>query len=248
MQTGEPLARGLREPGTWIGFDLETTELEPGAGIPSGITCAAAGTPDGTVGHWYGREPDGRPIPTMGGPQALGMLRWLRHWQLAGHRLVAWNGAGFDLHLLGVVSGCPQLAADVMWEAYDPMLQVLWQRGFPVGLARAAEGLALAVGKSMAGAQAPAAWLRGEHAAVLAYVAGDVRMTLAVTEAIEARGELRWVTRRGRVAVEPMPALRPVRELLALPPPDQSWMREPMPPDGPVAWARAQVVAVGAGA
>lgn len=89
----------------------------------------------------------------------------------------------------------------------------------------------------MAGADAPEAWQQGRFQEVLDYVAGDVRLTVRVAEAIEAGRSLRWVTRRGTVGVEPFGALLPVSEVIRLPPPDQTWMDEPIPPDRPVAWA-----------
>lgn len=144
---------------------------------------------------------------------------------------------------MAAASGDLRLAAQVLPHLYDPMLQVLWQRGFPVALARAAEGLGLPLAKAMSGAQAPEAWARGEFGRVLEYVAQDVLVTLRVAEAIEERRALRWVTRRGTVGHEPLPALRTVADVLAMPPPDQSWMDDPIPPRQPVAWAAEDWVA-----
>lgn len=232
----DPLERGLARPGAWIAFDIETTPFVDGE-LPAGITCAAAGTSDGSVVHWYSLGEDGLPQPLMDAATVRGMLAWLGHWQRAGHRLVAWNGAGFDLRVLAAASGEPRMAAQLLPGLYDPMLQMLWQRGFPVALARAAEGLGLGIAKTMAGQEAPEAWARGEYGRVLEYVAGDVLMTIRVVEAIEARGALQWVTRRGSVGLEPFARLRTVAESLVLPPPDQSWMEDPIPPQRPVAWA-----------
>jgi hypothetical protein len=244
----DPLEGGLARPASWIAFDIETTPFVDGE-LPTGITCAAAGTSDGSVVHWYSLGDDGVPQPLMDVATARGMLAWLGHWQRAGHRLVAWNGAGFDLRVLAAVSEDQQRAARLLPGLYDPMLQMLWQRGFPVALARAAEGLGLGLAKTMAGQEAPEAWARGEYGRVLEYVAGDVLMTVRVAEAIEARGGLDWVTRRGTVGHEPFVRLRTVAESLALPPPDQSWMEDPIPPRRPVAWADdAWAGSVGAGA
>lgn len=234
----DPLQRGLGRPGAWIAFDIETTPFVDGE-LPAGITCAAAGTSDGSVVHWYTLGADGLPQSQMDAATVRGMLAWLRHWQLAGHRLVAWNGAGFDLRVMAAVVGDPSSAAQLLPDLFDPMLQMLWQRGFPVALARAAAGLGVPLSKTMAGEQAPEAWARGEFGRVLEYVAGDVMMTIRVAEAIEARGALRWITRRGTVGHEPFPVLRTVAESLALTPPDQSWMDDPIPPGRPIEWAGA---------
>jgi hypothetical protein len=37
--------------------------------------------------------------------------------------------------------------------------------------------------------------------------------------------------------VEPFGVVLPVREVIRLPPPDQSWMSDPIPPERPVSWA-----------
>jgi hypothetical protein len=238
-QVRDPLAGGLTRPGSWIGLDIETTPIVDDA-LPSGITCAAAGTSDGSVVHWYTLGSEGLPEPQMDPETVGGMLAWLRHWQLAGHRLVAWNGAGFDLQVMAAVAGQWQLAAQLLPGLHDPMFQMLCQRGFPVALARAAEGLGIPLGKTMAGEEAPEAWTRGEYSRVLEYVAGDVLMTIRVTEAIEQWGALRWVTRRGTVGHGPFPAVRTVAGSRALPSPDQSWLDDPIPPSRPIGWASSR--------
>ena len=82
--------------------------------------------------------------------------------------------------------------------------------------------------KSMSGAEAPKAWARGEHARVLEYVHGDCQLTLEVARRIESTRGVRWITKKGTAATERIAKLLSARELLKLPPPDQSWMTTPI--------------------
>jgi hypothetical protein len=71
---------------------------------------------------------------------------------------------------------------------------------------------------------------------VLDYVAGDCRLTAQVIERIEAGRAIRWRTKKGTLASEPMPELRRVRDVMRDPPPDQSWMSDPKPWSSWFAW------------
>ena len=71
-------------------------------------------------------------------------------------------------------------------------------------------------------------WQAGDHDAVCEYVLGDVRMTTAIVEAIEARREIAWVTSRGTTSRVAVRELRPVESCLQDPLPDQSWMDAPL--------------------
>jgi hypothetical protein len=97
--------------------------------------------------------------------------------------------------------------------------------------------------KLMAGAEAPAAWRRGDHNSVLKYVSGDVQMTTELITRLERDGELRWVTQRGTLAVEPMQPLLTVDEAQQLPQPDQSWMEAPIDIPAMLAWRDQSLLA-----
>ena len=71
-------------------------------------------------------------------------------------------------------------------------------------------------------------WQAGDHDAVCEYVLGDVRMTTAIVEAIEARREIAWVTSRGTTSRVAVRELRTVESCLQDPLPDQSWMDVPL--------------------
>jgi hypothetical protein len=230
-------------------FDIEIAdivELAPGEDLdrhgPFRIACAADCDRQGEVRHWYSRDADGGPADAMSPEAALECLRWLREQQLSGARLCAWNGLSFDLRWLGEAALDLPLAAEVALDLVDPMFQFFVQRGFPVGLAAVAEGLGVEETKLMSGADAPVEWARGDRQRVLDYVAGDCRITSLVVDRIAATRAIRWRTRRGTISSEPMPELRPVRELLDVPEPDTSWMDAPIPRAKFLHWIPPQVL------
>lgn len=219
-----------------VAFDIEIAdvfELEPGEDLdargPFSISCAAAACDRGSLRHWYRKDPDGKPARALDAALARDVLLHLRELQRRGVTVCAWNGLSFDLKWLGIAADDRALAREVALDLVDPMFQLFVQRGFPVSLASAAEGLGIAERKLMDGADAPKEWARGNHQLVLDYVAGDCRLTEQVVARIAALGELRWRTRQGKLSTEPMRPLRPVRELLAAPEPDTSWMSQPIP-------------------
>lgn len=226
-----------------IAFDIELAnvfELKEGEDLeqhaPFDIACAAAADGRGGLWHWFATDAAGRPTGRLDAALARDMLGWLREHQLRGARLCAWNGLSFDLRWLGHVADDRTLARTIALDLFDPMFQLVCQRGFPVGLAKVAEALGVGESKLMAGADAPKHWAAGDHQLVLDYVAGDCRITEAVTARIAAQGFLRWRTQRGTIASEPMPRLEPVRALLDSPLPDTSWMSDPIPREKFTAW------------
>ncbi len=225
-----------------LAFDIELAslvEIPPGGDLdslgPFDLSVAAAVDDRGGSKTWHGVE-GGRPAPRMSPADARAVLLHLRERQRTGEQVVAWNGVGFDLKWLGHAADDIPLAGEVALDTFDPMLQLFHRRGFPVSLAAAADGLGIEEKKSMSGAEAPKAWARGEHARVIEYVNGDCRLTLEVARRIVAARSLRWITKKGTPASEGFPRLLCARELLAGPPPDQSWMSEPIPRERFFAW------------
>jgi len=218
-----------------LSFDIELADvldLAPGEDLnskgPFRIACAAAH--DGArVTHWYGRDAGGNPAPHMSPGDVRAVLVALRAAQEAGTRLFAWNGLAFDLRWMGAAAQDMALARTIALDLVDPLFQLFVERGFPVALEKVAQGFGLPVRKLMNGADAPKEWLAGNHAAVLDYVAQDCRITDLVCTAIEERRELRWITAKGKPSSHAMPQLLPVRDLLARPEPDTSWMSDPIP-------------------
>lgn len=233
-----PAAKPALPPATGavIAFDIEIADefvLKPGEDLadhgPFRISCAAATTADGGVRHWHMRGDDGKPGGVLDPATARELLAFLRAEQERGAVVCAWNGASFDARWLGHVANDHDLAAAVALDLYDPMLQFVARRGFPIGLAAVAEGLGITEQKLMSGADAPGEWARGDRQKVLDYVAGDCRLTREVVHRIVARREVRWRTKKGTFSTESLPRLERVRDVMRLPPPDTSWMSEPKP-------------------
>ena len=226
-----------------VSFDIEIAnifDLAPGEDLdqygPFDISCAAAADEAGGIIHWVSQAEDGSYQPHIDAEKAHEMLSWLRAQQLAGARLFAWNGLSFDLRWIGVAAKDIPLAVEVALDLYDPMFQIFVQRGFPVGLAKVAEGLGVIETKLMDGADAPVQWAAGNHQEVLDYVAGDCRITDAVVARIEETKGITWRTSRGTLSTEPVPVLKRVRDLLDAPEPDTSWMDAPMPRSKFMSW------------
>ncbi|MBK7643552.1 MAG: hypothetical protein IPJ19_11000 [Planctomycetes bacterium] len=235
-----------------LSFDIEIANvftLAPGEDLeryaPFDISVAAAATHGGSVRHWHARDVAGRPSGVLDAKLAREVLEYLRAEQQQGTRVCAWNGLSFDLRWLGHVARDMQLASEVALELYDPMFQFATQRGFPIGLAAAAEGMGIAQKKLMSADRAPVEWQAGNHQVVLDYVAGDCTLTNQVAAAIEHAGQVKWRTKRGTLSSEPMVKLRQVRDVMRDPPPDQGWMSEPKPVSNYWAWMKN---AIGAGA
>ncbi len=223
----------------YLAFDIEIAqELPEGeqdwkAHRPLGITCAAtlAGDTNELV-LWHSLTGD-HPADRMSRPDITRLVDYLTVQASNGYTILTWNGLGFDFDILAEESGmfaeCKRLAFEM--DHVDMMFHVFCKLGYPVGLDRAAKGMGLA-GKieGMNGALAPRLWAEGKHQHVLDYVAQDVRTTLELAHTSNHRGYLRWITRRGSGKKMPLPSgWLTVREALALPEPDTSWMSNPWP-------------------
>lgn len=225
-----------------LAFDIElasVVEIPPGGDLdslgPFELSVAACRDDRGGACTWHGVEVD-RPAACMSASDARAVLLHLRARQIDGECVVAWNGVGFDLKWLGHAAGDLRLAGEVALATCDPMLQIFHARGFPVSLGSVAEGMGIAQKKSMHGAEAPIAWRCGDHARVIEYVHGDCVMTLEVAKRILGARALRWITKKGTAASEPMARLMTARELYLGPAPDQSWMSTPIPRERFFAW------------
>jgi len=233
---------------TLVSFDIEIANvftLAPGEDLerysPFDISVAAAATHGGSVRHWHARDAAGKPAGILDAATARAVLEYLRDEQQRGTRVCAWNGLSFDLRWLGHVAQDQKLASDVALELYDPMFQFATQKGFPIGLAAVAEGMGIAQKKLMSADRAPVEWQAGNTQLVLDYVAGDCTLTNQVVAAIEKAGLVKWRTRKGTLSSEMMPKLRPVKDVMRDPEPDQSWMSEPKPVTSYWAWMRREL-------
>jgi len=223
----------------YLAFDIEIAKLLPEEvgdlkqHRPLGICCAAALESDEKPELFYGRDADGRPAEVMTQTDVSNMVDYLQEKVQAGYTVVTWNGLGFDFDILAEESGreadCRKLAV----EHVDMMFHVFCEKGYPVSLDAAAQGIGTP-GKpeGINAAMAPKLWADGETQTVLDYVAHDCEITLQVATVNEQNGFFQWVTRKGTNSrFNIRQGWLPVREALELPVPDTSWMTKP-------AWSR----------
>jgi hypothetical protein len=222
----------------YLAFDIETATDVPGDDFdmashrPLGICCAAALLSDVEDPIlWHGTEADGAPAPRLTRTEASRVVHELMRFVSEGYTLLTWNGLGFDLDVLAEESGelyeCKALAMNHV----DMMFHVFCNRGFPVAIDKAAQGLGIP-GKTpgMSGKMAPKMWSDGRYAEVLGYVSQDVRMTLNVAVTCEKARRFQWLTRRGTTQSFPLDTgWLTVHSALELPAPDTGWMTDPMP-------------------
>lgn len=228
-----------------LSFDIEIADvfdLQPGEDMetyaPFHISVAATAIDDGEERLWYSVDEDERPTLHLTQRKAHELLEYLDAMQRADCMLCAWNGLSFDLKWIGQQANDLALAARIAKGIYDPMFQFFSQKGFPVGLASVADGMAIGQEKLMHGSDAPKEWRAGNYERVMEYVLGDCQMTNRIVRAIQEAGEVRWRNRRGLISAEPMPRLKSVSEVLIDPEPDQSWMDRPIPKSKFHEWIR----------
>src|ERR1035437_8521476 len=223
VQRELPSNRGgynLNIPDKLLGVDIETSEQAQDDKI-SPITVASTVTSDGEERAWFSHptdmsiygmigkgkdenwsnfSPDGKLAPLMSKETACAMLNYMEEKVKQGYALCAWNGAGFDLKMIGHLADKLELAGKLALGLYDPMYQILTQKGFPVGLKAVQQGLGITQEKSMAGKDAPDAWAKGEFQRVIGYVIGDSQITVKVMLGIAKAEGISWVTQKGKPA------------------------------------------------
>lgn len=194
---------------------------------PFNISVAATAIRGGEERAWYSKDEEGRPALNLTQQQAHELLEYLQDMQQRDFMVCAWNGLGFDLKWIGYNAKNMKLAAEIVLNSYDPMFQFFNQRGFPVSLAKVAEGLGIKQTKLMNGADAPKEWAKGNHEAVMEYCLGDCQMTNMIISEIVTKKCVNWITANGMNKSEPMPLLKSVRQVIDEPIADQSWMDNP---------------------
>ena len=226
----------------YVSFDIETDGLIEEDHTP-GILCACAATIEQTsVGNYRIVERKSWPRDVasdrLTGEETRSIITYLLAQLHAGYRPLTWNGTGFDFRVL-----CERMSDSVPYQRHceqlalsgiDPMLTFFMQKGFPVSLASVAlVTCGPSFGKIGRGADAVALWDSGNHEArrgVVAYCERDVDVLATVWSGIEAAGNIRWNTKRtNRIATwvpsYPATVSSLVRDVIRMPPPDNSWMR-----------------------
>ena len=207
-----------------VTYDTVTKEWEKRAWFsdPADENIVGMTSPDNT---WSDYSPGKRPLaPTMSKKTAQAMLQYMDEKKKQGYVLCAWNGAAFDLQMIGAVAENMELAGSLAIELLDPMYQILSQKGFPIGLKAVAAGLSIDQSKSMDGKDAPEAWLNGEYQKVISYVIGDSEMTIKMMLAIAKNDGVKWTTLKGKPASLSFSKFKTVIECFNDPQVDQSWM------------------------
>jgi len=226
-----------------ISVDIETSnlfDLKPGEDLekyaPFHVAVAATAGSTGEPKVWMSRNARADPCTNMSRETARELLNYLHDLQQQGHRVCAWNGASFDLRWIGFAAEDVPTAREVALDLYDPMLQFFNRTGYPVGLDAVAQGMDLGLKKLLKSEDAPRLWSQGQHDKVVEYVCSDATITLKLVQRIEQTGCIHWVTRKGGRRSEHLGGLLTVRQVLAQPEPDQSWMSSPLRRAKFVAW------------
>ena len=232
----------------YLAFDIETAKDVPGEDFnwrphrPLGISCAATLTSGSSeVRLWHGKTPDGAPAGRMTRADALSVVEYLCEMADDGFTILSWNGLGFDFDVLAEESAAAPSFKECALGHLDMMFHIVCSLGYPVALDKGAQGMGLP-GKpaGMAGFKAPKMWAEGRHKEVLDYVTQDVRTAMQIAQTAEQRRRFEWITRKGTKSTLPLPkGWLTVREALALPEPDVSWMSNPMKRRDFMAWMAA---------
>lgn len=219
----------------YIAFDIEIAKTLPDNSElwdlhrPFGISCAATADAAGNATLWYGRSPSGGYAEKMSRNEVIQLVHYLRTEHASGKTILSWNGASFDFQVLAEESGLGEICAALALDHIDMMFHLFCLKGFGLALDKAAKGMGLP-GKleEVGGAKAPEMWRAGQNEIVLEYVKQDVITTMQVCQAVEAAGELRWLSQRGNRLVVPFPSgWLSVLDAQCLPLPDTSWMDDP---------------------
>lgn len=240
-----------------LGFDLETCMPIPdyGDGVKLedrdyclGVACAAAfDEATGEAKVWPSQvDTETQRYPGQLTPADLKeMLAWL--WsKRKTHRLVSWNGMGFDFRVIAQElkddSDALELCRKLAWRHVDVGFEMLCCKGYMVGLASAAGGM-LGASKEMDGKEAPKLWDGSveDQQQVLSYVVSDATLTAQVATALETQKKLTWTAKSGK-ANKWFPLLHKGRLLSVtnaskVDKPDVSWMSDPLSREEICAWA-----------
>lgn len=221
----------------YLAFDIETSRLTPAGENwlhhrPLGISCYALAwqTAEGIETRAScGRNTAGAPQAQMRRDECCALVEELHERVQQGYTLLTWNGLGFDFDVLAEESGMHAMCCALARGHVDMMFHFFCLQGYPIGLDAAATGMGLA-GKldGMDGSQAPLLWQQQQYDKVLEYVAQDVVMTLQLAHEVSKRRQIRWRTRTGKPNRVAIAQWLNVTSSLALPLPDNSWIRTPM--------------------
>ena len=225
-----------------LAFDTETSK--PVLNIkrwknerPLGISCGATITSDKGMRNWHGgEEPDGRLREKMPTTKCRELAEYLLEMHASGYTILTWNGLEFDFDILAeecqdevLRKGLAKLALNHI----DIFFTVFSETGSLVSLDAAAKGMGIPrKADGLTGEDAPKMWRQSREMQekVLKYNTQDVRLTMALHDAIYEKGYLQWTTGSGRLKQWKLTkdSIPTVAIALTGPEPDTSWMTEPV--------------------
>ena len=220
---------------------------------PLGITCAALALSDNDdVIYWSG-------VPSLDKTECIKMVHDLQAIVNEGYKILTWNGAGFDFHVLAQESGLFRECGELALNHIDMMLLVTFRKGWYLSLQKVLDGAGLkgklkqvvlsdgAILHDMDGAKAPRLWAAGEYDAVLAYLEEDVEQPLELAEFILKEKRIVWTSNSGRTMTVRIEKLQTVRECFSIPEPDISWMDAPPSRSQFISWIPKDILEVALG-
>ena len=249
----------------YIAFDLETDGLLPeeqqqglpppevNCGVTQKMHRAGEGFVTETSRRWvpegFPDFPDGK--CSWDASVLCALVDYLQQEREMGYLPASWNGTGFDFRVLHALicraEGLPvsiksrygERVKVLAMAGVDAMFNFFMHKGFPVAMKRVADGFDLAMNKSGDGVAAVEAWKGGKAADrewVVAYCERDVAVLAMIISAIDATGEIRWITkaagrRAGWSPSDKTRLLMPTSEAMLLPQPDNRWMNKPKASD-----------------
>lgn len=236
-----------------LAFDLEIATIIPKGEKwrdhrPFGISCAATLASDAKEARlWYGQgRPNGNPWPQMPALQVGTLIYYLQRMANQGYMICSWNGFGFDFSVLAEESGLHRECVRLALGHLDPMWHFFCANRWTVGLNAVAQGMEVgSKTEGMDGAKAPVLWAEERYEEVLSYCAQDARVTLAVVQAIQERGEIAFLTKSSELRTWEVPGgqLLTAREAMALPEPSPpEWISNPWPRGYFTAWMRLKKI------
>jgi len=204
---------------------------------PLGLICGATFTTDNDLRLWHGGEQsDGRLLGRMTPTQCRKLAAYVLEMYASGYTILTWNGLEFDFDILAEECQDATLRKDLAKLALnhvDIFFVVFSKTGSLVSLDAAAKGMGQP-GKAhgLRGEDAPKLWRQSRQMQdkVLQYNAQDVRITMALHDAIYQKGYLQWTTGGGLLKQWKLTEhfLPTVAGALEGPDPDTSWMSDPL--------------------
>ena len=238
VQIDADIAMGRRGAGSkFMALDIETTHC-------GGIACIGIALADVEEPiRIYQQEMDGGIAKRLTAKRILDSVEFVYQYRKQGYTLVSWNGAGFDLRkmaeLLEATPAAVRLLRQLASDHIDMMFHCLAVKGYPVSLRAACEGTGVK-GKTegMSGAQAIDLWEDpARRTEIIDYCAQDARATLDLFFKSLSRGQMNWISRKGRLNTLALSVgWMTVRAAMRTELPDTSWMDSPMPRSQFVDW------------